>query len=98
MEPKSHADFEHTGPSTPAGRLLRRFWQPVFVSEDLKPAHTVPLKVMNDELTLYRGEDGVPRIVEGRCAHRGVLLSVGQVEGDPRCFYHGLEVRPPASA
>lgn len=95
MEPTRHVDFEHTGPSTPAGRLLRRFWHPVLVSEDLKPAHAVPLKVMNEELTLYRGEDGVARIIEGRCAHRGVLLSVGKVEGDCiRCRYHGWKFDP----
>lgn len=95
MEPTQHVDFEHTGPSTPAGRLLRRFWHPVFVSEELKPAHAVPLKVMGDELTLYRGEDGVARIVEARCAHRGVLLSVGRVEGDClRCRYHGWKYDP----
>jgi 5,5'-dehydrodivanillate O-demethylase len=90
MEHTTQVDFEHTGPSTPAGRLLRRFWHPVFVSEELKPGHTAPLKVMNEELTLYRGEDGVARILEGRCAHRGVVLSVGRVEGDClRCRYHG---------
>lgn len=95
MEPERHADFEHTGPSTPAGRLLRRFWHPVFVSEDLKPACAVPLKVMGDELTLYRGEDGVARILEGRCAHRGLLLSVGRVEEDClRCRYHGWKYDP----
>jgi len=85
-----HVDFEHTGPSTPAGRLLRRSWQPVYVSEELKPGCAVPLVVLNEELTLYRGEDGVARIIEGRCAHRGLLLSVGKIEGDcVRCRYHG---------
>ena len=90
MDPMRHVDFEHTGPSTPAGRLLRRYWQPVFVSEDLKPGCAVPLMVMSEELTLYRGEDGVARILEGRCAHRGLLLSVGKIERDClRCRYHG---------
>jgi 5,5'-dehydrodivanillate O-demethylase oxygenase subunit len=95
MEATKHVDFEHTGPSTLAGRFLRRFWHPVFVSEDLKPSDAAPLKVMGEELTLYRGEDGVARILEGRCAHRGVVLSVGQVEGDClRCRYHGWKFDP----
>ena len=95
MEPAGHVDYEHTGPSTLAGRLLRRSWHPVFVSEDLKPAQAVPLKVLHEELTLYRGEDGVAHVVEGRCAHRGVVLSIGKVEGDCiRCRYHGWKYDP----
>ena len=90
MDSTKHVDFEHTGPATPAGRLLRRCWQPVFVSEDLKPGYAMPLMVMNEELTLFRGEDGVAHIIEGRCPHRGLLLSVGQIEGNcVRCRYHG---------
>lgn len=90
MDSSRHVDFEHTGPSTPAGRLLRRYWHPVFISDDLKPGQAAPLKVMSQELTLYRGEDGVARILEGRCAHRGLLLSVGKIEGNcVRCRYHG---------
>ena len=89
-EAETRVDYEHTGPSTPAGRFLRRFWHPVFVSEDLKPGYTMPLKVLGEELTLYRNEDGLARVIEGRCAHRGLLLSVGRVEGDcVRCRYHG---------
>ena len=90
MDGNEHADFEHTGPSTPAGRLLRRAWHPVFVSEDLKTSYAMPLMIMKQELTLYRGEDGVARIIDGRCPHRGLLLSVGQIEGNcVRCRYHG---------
>jgi 5,5'-dehydrodivanillate O-demethylase oxygenase subunit len=90
MEPIKHIDYEHTGPDTSAGRLMRLAWHPVFVSEDLKPCRALPLKIMGQELTLYRSADGTARIIDGRCAHRGVLLSVGIVEGDcVRCRYHG---------
>ncbi|ABM11839.1 Rieske 2Fe-2S domain-containing protein [Mycolicibacterium vanbaalenii] len=83
-------DFEHTGPGRPAGHLLRQRWQPVYASEELEAGRAVPLKILHEELTLYRGEDGVAHIVAGRCAHRGVLLAVGTVEGDcVRCRYHG---------
>jgi 5,5'-dehydrodivanillate O-demethylase len=90
MEGPRDWDYEHTGPDTLAGRILRRSWHPVYVAEDLQPGRAVPLKIMNEELTLYRGQDGVAHIVAGRCAHRGVVLSVGIVEGDCiRCRYHG---------
>ncbi|QZY47147.1 MULTISPECIES: Rieske 2Fe-2S domain-containing protein [Mycolicibacterium] len=85
-------DFEHTGPGRPAGHLLRQRWQPVYASEELEAGRAVPLKILHEELTLYRGEDGIAHIVAGRCAHRGVLLAVGTVEGDcVRCRYHGWQ-------
>lgn len=92
MDSVKNADFEHTGPGRPAGHLLRQCWQPVYLAEDLPPGRAVPLKILHEELTLYRGEDGVAHVIAGRCAHRGVLLSVGIVEGDcVRCRYHGWQ-------
>jgi len=86
----SGSSFELTGPGTPARAYLRRFWQPVYHCADLKPAQPVPLRIMSESYTLYRGTSGETRLVESRCPHRGTLLSTGRVEGDAlRCFYHG---------
>ncbi|HLH24241.1 MAG TPA: Rieske 2Fe-2S domain-containing protein [Chloroflexota bacterium] len=88
--PADYQAFQHTGPGTLAGRYLRRFWQPVYSGWQLKPGHAVPLRVMSEDFTLYRAEDGCPHVVAFRCAHRGTQLSTGWVEGDCiRCFYHG---------
>src|SRR3954466_4489349 len=85
-----YTDFARTGPRTLAGRFMRRFWQPVELSRDLPPGQTKPIRVMSEDFTLYRGEDGGPHLVAPRCAHRGTQLSTGWVEGDfIRCFYHG---------
>lgn len=85
-----YADFVHTGPGTLAGRYLRMFWQPVCVAEHLAPGQAVPVRIMSEDVTLYRGESGTPHVVEFRCAHRGTQLSTGWVEGDCiRCRYHG---------
>jgi 5,5'-dehydrodivanillate O-demethylase len=84
------ADLEAVGPGTPAGRYLRRFWQPVQRASDLRPKQAKPIEVMGERFTLYRGEDGTPHVVAFRCAHRGTQLSLGWVEGDElRCRYHG---------
>jgi 5,5'-dehydrodivanillate O-demethylase len=92
MSSLTDADLEHTGPGRPAGYLLRQRWQPVYASDELEPGRAVPLKILHEELTLYRGVDGAPHIIAGRCAHRGVLLSVGIVEGNcVRCRYHGWQ-------
>ncbi|MFT5439507.1 MAG: 5,5'-dehydrodivanillate O-demethylase [Alphaproteobacteria bacterium] len=84
------ADLEPVGPATPSGRYLRCFWLPVYRARDLKPGRTKPLEMLSEKFTLYRGEDGVARIVDFRCPHRGTQLSVGWVEGSSiRCRYHG---------
>lgn len=83
-------DFIHTGPGTLAGRYLRMFWQPVYQASRLRTGRAVPLKIMSEEYTLYRGESGTPYITAPRCPHRLTRLSTGKVEGeDIRCFYHG---------
>lgn len=92
MSSIADTDYEHTGPGRPAGHLLRQRWQPIYAADDLEPGRAVPVKVLHEELTLYRGEDGAAHVVAGRCAHRGVLLSVGMVEGcRVRCRYHGWQ-------
>src|SRR5262249_1604917 len=67
-----------------------RFWQPVARAQDLPAGHAKPVRLVGEDFTLYRGEDGVAHAVAFRCAHRGTQLSTGWVEGDCiRCFYHG---------
>src|SRR5581483_3229460 len=73
-------DIEHTGPGTPAGRYLRSFWQPVGRSQDLAPGQSLPVLIMSERFTLYRGESGRAYVVAFRCAHRGTQLSSGWVE------------------
>ncbi|HEY7061492.1 MAG TPA: Rieske 2Fe-2S domain-containing protein [Chloroflexota bacterium] len=85
-----YTDFAHTGPGTLAGRFMRTFWQPVARAQDIPPGHAKPLRIMSEDFTLFRGEDGTPHVVAPRCAHRGTQLSTGWVEGDCiRCVYHG---------
>jgi len=84
------SEFVHTGPGTLAGRFLRRFWQPVGCSHELGAGQALPIRIMDEEFTLYRGASGSAYLVGNRCAHRGTQLSAGWVEGECiRCFYHG---------
>jgi 5,5'-dehydrodivanillate O-demethylase len=82
--------YVYTSPETPAGKYLRSFWQPVALSRTVAPGDTARIRVLHDEFTLFRGDDGVTHVVAARCAHRGALLSLGRVEGHAlRCMYHG---------
>jgi len=88
-------DFVHTGPDTLAGRYMRTFWHPVQRSEDLPVGHAKPVRILGQDFTLYRGEDGVAHAIGFRCSHRGSQLSVGFIEGNCiRCFYHGWTFDP----
>lgn len=90
---KDAEDFDELtdpSPGTPMGTLLRRFWQPIAAVMDLEPGKAIPVRLMCEDLTLYRGVGGEPHVIAQRCAHRGTLLHTGWVEGETlRCFYHG---------
>src|SRR5207247_280696 len=73
------------------GALLRRYWQPVGYVGDLtaqKPIKRV--KVMHEDLVVYRTPDGAYGCLGEHCAHRGASLAYGFVEDcGIRCAYHG---------
>jgi phthalate 4,5-dioxygenase oxygenase subunit len=80
-----------TGPDTPGGALLRRYWQPVALAEEL-PANGAPLpvRVMSEDLVLFRDDQGQLGLLGRHCSHRRADLSYGRVEnGGLRCLYHG---------
>lgn len=80
-----------TGPGTKAGKLLRQYWQPVATIADLPPnGAPLPLKVMDEDLVLFKDEQGRFGLLGLNCPHRGADLSYGRVEdGGLRCIYHG---------
>lgn len=80
-----------TGRGTPAGELLRRYWQPVALSQEVPPGSApLPLRIMGEDLTLFRDEQGRLGLLGIHCAHRAADLSYGRIEdGGLRCLYHG---------
>ena len=79
------------GPQTPGGELLRRYWQPVALAEELpEEGAPVKVKILGEELVLFR--DNIDRLglLGLHCSHRGTDLSYGRLEdGGLRCLYHG---------
>lgn len=85
-----YRDFVHTGPDSLAGRFLRMYWQPITCAYELPRGRALPVRIMEEDFTLYRGESGTAYLLGPRCAHRRTQLSLGWVEEDClRCFYHG---------
>jgi 5,5'-dehydrodivanillate O-demethylase oxygenase subunit len=82
--------LSQTGRDTEMGRLLRMFWHPIALSRNLAKGAALPVRLLGEDLTLYRGESGRAFLVGGRCRHRLTVLHTGWVEGDQiRCMYHG---------
>lgn len=78
-----------TGPGKPAGDLLRRYWQPVALASDLRDK-PIAIKVMGEDLVLFRDEAGKIGLMGLLCPHRCADLSYGRIEdGGLRCLYHG---------
>ena len=78
------------GPGTPMGNLLRRYWQPVAAVDEMERAPVKALRILGEDLVLYRDLGGRYGMVDRRCAHRGADLANGYVEERGlRCSYHG---------
>ena len=83
-------DLARTGPATPGGKFMRRFWMAVGRSQDLAKGTAKPIRIMSVDYVLYRGESGRAQVMDYRCPHRGAQMHLGWVEGDDiRCIYHG---------
>ena len=76
---------------TPCGELLRRYWHPVAAAAELteeKPIRAV--KILGEELVVYRDKKGNFGLVGEHCPHRSASLAYGRVDEEGiRCPYHG---------
>ena len=83
-------DIATTRPGTPGGIFMRQFWMALGNSADLPAGQAKPIRIMNENYTLYRGTSGKAQVVDERCPHRGAMMHLGWVEEDDiRCVYHG---------
>ena len=80
-----------TGSGTPCGEFLRRYWQPVALAEELPSgARPIHVRLLGEDLALFRDEVGRVGLLDLHCSHRGADLSYGRIEnGGLRCLYHG---------
>ncbi len=79
------------GPGTPGGRLLRNYWQPVALVEELEGKRPVrPVRLLGQDLVLFKDETGRYGLLDRDCPHRGADLAYGRREdGGLRCAFHG---------
>ena len=78
------------GPGTPMGDYLRRYWMPIAGASEFDATSVKPIRLMGEDLTLYKDLSGNYGLVDRHCAHRRADLSYGFVEQvGLRCNYHG---------
>src|SRR5215470_5947387 len=84
----SVSDLAHVGPGTPAGEWLRCYWLVVGTTEELRDI-PVGVKILGEELVLFRDLNGRIGLVGLHCPHRGSSLEYGEIEARGiRCPYH----------
>ena len=82
-------ELTRVGPGTPCGEYLRRFWQPVALSSELTDVPHA-LRILGEDLVLFRDGEGRLGLLERACPHRGTSLEYAKVElRGLRCCYHG---------
>lgn len=79
------------GPGTAGGDFMRRYWHPVGLSNDVEAGgQPKQIRILGEDLVLFRDLDGRPGLLGLHCSHRLVSLEYGRVEdGGIRCSMHG---------
>ena len=80
------------GPGTPLGGLMRRYWIPALLSEEIPDADCPPVRVhiLGEDLVAFRDTDGRIGLLAEHCSHRGTSLFFARNEAcGLRCGYHG---------
>lgn len=80
------------GKGTPGGELLRRYWHPIAAAVELEEHRTKRVRLLGEDLVLFRDRQGRLGLVQEHCPHRRASLAYGfTTENGIRCAYHGWE-------
>jgi 5,5'-dehydrodivanillate O-demethylase len=87
---EKNRELTEVGPGTPMGEVLRRHWHPVAGIDELERQPIKPLRLLGEDLVLFKDLGGRWGLVERHCRHRNADLAYGFVEAEGiRCSYHG---------
>jgi len=93
MLPQEHNQLlTRTSAGTPMGDLMRRYWIPALLSEEIPAPDCPPVRVriLSEKLVAYRDSQGKVGLLGEHCLHRGTSLFFGRNEEcGLRCIYHG---------
>ncbi len=91
MSQEANDLITRTGRQDPCGKLMRMYWQPAALVDELQgPRAVKAVKLLGENLVLFRDEQGRYGLIDRHCAHRGADLAFGRLEnGGLRCAFHG---------
>jgi 5,5'-dehydrodivanillate O-demethylase len=90
ISPELNRKLTQVGPGTPGGNLLRYYWHPVAPAADLDENPVKRVRLLGENLVLYRDRSGTLGLIADRCPHRRTSLEHGVPEDEGlRCAYHG---------
>ena len=90
LKPEENERLTRVGPGTPMGELQRRYWQVIATTGELHDNPVLPIRILGENLTLFRDQQGKLGLIAQRCAHRLVDLRCGiPRETGLQCPYHG---------
>src|SRR6202047_1123283 len=91
MSQEANDLITRTGPKDPCGKLMRMYWQPAALVDELPVQRPVKaIKLLGENLVLFRDQEDRYGLIERHCAHRGADLAFGRLEnGGLRCAFHG---------
>ena len=82
--------YTRVGPGTPTGELMRRYWHPVAAVSQMNDKWTMKVRLLGEDLILYKDRSGAFGLMEPHCAHRRMNMIYGiPEEHGLRCPYHG---------
>lgn len=70
---------------------FREYWYPAIPAKDLGTKKPIGIKLLGEDVVLFRGTDGEVKALVDVCPHRNVRLSMGDChwKGYLSCAYHG---------
>jgi 5,5'-dehydrodivanillate O-demethylase len=87
---QENEQLTRVGRGTPMGELQRRYWHPIAAVEELQDRYTKRVRLLGEDLVLFRDRSGTLGLVAEFCPHRRASLYYGIPEADGlRCPYHG---------
>ena len=87
---KANEELTNVDAGTPMGELMRRYWHPIAAAAELDEKPTKPVRLLGEDLVLYKDKSGTIGLIDRFCPHRRVDLSYGiPEENGLRCMYHG---------
>ena len=90
LSQEENNQLTQVGRGTPMGELWRRYWLPIAASSELIAKPTKAVRLLGEDLVLYRDKQGRPGLIGPQCAHRRMSMLLGIPDNDGlRCPYHG---------